>query len=360
MFVEMMKDLPVMSLEVAMEPTGTYGDPAREMFWEEGIPVYRVSPKRTHDAAEVYDGVPSSFDPKSAAIVAKLHLDGASELWPMADKKRRELKATIAIMDRYERQLQQNKNRLEGVLARHWPEVLRLFDLGTVSLWALLEQVGGPKQVARGADESRQILRRVGGHFLVEEKIEAVVASSRTTIGCRMNDWEIRALKDLACDTLRAHKEFLKAKGQVKRLGAKHPVVKAMAPEIGLVTAAVVVSEVGDPHDYPCARAYEKAAGLNLKIRSSGNHVGKCKITKRGSSTARRWLYMAVLRLIQKEPVIRCWYERKVVREGGQNKTKGIVAIMRKLIRALWHVGQGNEFDVEKLYDVRRLQVGAA
>ncbi len=31
-----------------------------------GIALYRVSPKRVHDAAEVYDGVPSLHDAKAA------------------------------------------------------------------------------------------------------------------------------------------------------------------------------------------------------------------------------------------------------------------------------------------------------
>ena len=34
---------------------------------------------------------------------------------------------------------------------------------------------------------------------------------------------------------------------------------------------------------------------------------------------------------------------------------KAVVAVMRKLARALWHVGQGKRFDAAKLFDVSRL-----
>ena len=44
-------------VEVAMEPTGTYGDPLRFALLARGLPVFRISPKRCHDAAEVFDGV---------------------------------------------------------------------------------------------------------------------------------------------------------------------------------------------------------------------------------------------------------------------------------------------------------------
>ncbi len=50
---------PFPKAETVFEPSGSYGDPLRNRFEELDIPVYRGSPKRTHDAAEVYDGVPS-------------------------------------------------------------------------------------------------------------------------------------------------------------------------------------------------------------------------------------------------------------------------------------------------------------
>lgn len=68
-------------IEAVMESSGTYGDVLRHQLLEHGVPVFRVSGKRTHDAAEVYDGVPSLHDAKSAAIIAKPHIDGISAPW---------------------------------------------------------------------------------------------------------------------------------------------------------------------------------------------------------------------------------------------------------------------------------------
>ncbi len=91
-------------VEVAMEPTGTYGDPLRFALLARGLPVFRVSPKRSHDAAEVYDGVPSWHDRKSAALIAKLHLDGASEPWPLRSDDERGLAAAIRTMGMFDDQ----------------------------------------------------------------------------------------------------------------------------------------------------------------------------------------------------------------------------------------------------------------
>jgi transposase len=103
-------------IEVAMEPSGTYGDMLRDQVLNIDVPVFRVSPKRAHDAAEVYDGVPSQHDPKCAAIIAKLHLDGASEPWPFKSDFERKLKATTRTMTLYQELYRDNTNRLEAEL----------------------------------------------------------------------------------------------------------------------------------------------------------------------------------------------------------------------------------------------------
>src|SRR5688500_1153810 len=59
-------------LRIGMEPTGTYGDPLRQLLSEAGLSVYGVSAKRAHDYAEVFDGVPSQHDSKDASVVAEL------------------------------------------------------------------------------------------------------------------------------------------------------------------------------------------------------------------------------------------------------------------------------------------------
>jgi transposase len=96
--------------------------------------------------------------------------------------------------------------------------------------------------------------------------------------------------------------------------------------------------------------------GLNLKEKSSGKHQGQLKITKRGPGLARKYLYLAALRLIQNDPIVQCWYQRKVQRDGG-HKGKAIVAIMRKLAKSLWHVARGRAFDSQALFNVRALQL---
>jgi len=84
------------------------------------------------------------------------------------------------------------------------------------------------------------------------------------------------------------------AEKRLKALARQVPSVVALQPAWGETTAAVLVTEVGEPRCFETSSSYVKAFGLNLKIRSSGRYIGQLRITKRGSSVARRWLYIVM------------------------------------------------------------------
>jgi len=352
--VGLLKDLGSHRVEVAMEPSGSYGDPVRSLFWGAEIPVYRVSPKRSHDAVEVFDGVPSSHDAKSAGIVARLHMEGTSQLWEEHSEAGRDLRAGVDVMDMFEERLQRGWGRMEGAMARYWPEIGAYLDFDGATFLELLMRYGGPRQIGAEAEQARVKMRKTGGPLLSEEKIEQVLSSCRETIGVEMTAEEVVAVKHLAADMRKVVQELREAKRRVERLSRGNESIEAMAPAVGKMTAAVLVALGGDPAEYLSGTHWQKGLGLNLKERSSGKHIGRLKITKRGSGEARRYLYLATLRMINRDIVVRAWYQKKVIRDGGV-KMKAIVAIMRKLAKALWYVAQGQEFDSSKLFDVKRL-----
>ena len=82
-------------------------------------------------------------------------------------------------------------------------------------------------------------------------------------------------------------------------------------------------------------------------------------ITKRGPGQVRRLLFMATLRLMKDNNTARAWCHARKGYKADQ-KIKAVVALMRKLTRALWHVAKGDAFDATKLFDVRRLDLTAA
>jgi transposase len=343
------------AVQVAMEPSGTYGDPLRYLLEAAGVAVYRVSPKRVSDAAEVFDGVPSMHDPKAAALIARLHLEGASEPWPRSSTSERTLAAAVRTLDYAADLHHRTLNRLEAQLGRHFPEAPALLSLGDATLVRLLADFGGPQPMAAAPQRVREAARQFSRGLLSTAKVDALIAAARTTVGVPMIEPEVAALQMLAAEAYRAYRAHRQATRHVEALTAAHPACRAMRPVVGAVTAAVLVSCVGDPNRFASARAFVKAAGLNLRERSSGRKKGKLAITKRGPGRARRFLWLSVLGLVQRDPVVAAYYRQKVIDNGGRRKLIATTAVMRKIGLALWHVGRGAAFDATKLFDTSRL-----
>jgi transposase len=342
-------------LIVAMESTGSYGEPLRSKLAEAGLTVHRVGGKAAHDYAEVFDGVPSQHDGKDAAVIAELTAFGKSTPWPFRAKSasEAEMASWVDWLD-----IQQNLQRtwigrLEALLARHWPEATRVLELSSATLLRALTHYGGPAGLAKDSAASAR-LALWGGYWLKKEKIEQFLASAARTVGVPQGAEEVRRMQQYAAMALAARRETHKARRELQRLAVGNDVIGRQAKAVGVATACVLWVALGDPRDYPCGEAYRKAMGLNLKERSSGKYQGMLKITKRGPSIVRRWMYFAAMRTAQ-SPFVKPWYEAKKAKD----KDRGhgaLIAIARKLALALHAVGaRGTPFEPRRLFSQKEL-----
>lgn len=349
--VEQLKRLgQARQLLVALEPSGTYGDALRQALHDAGIAVQRISPKAAHDYAEVFDGVPSQHDGKDAAVVAELAATGKGKPWAFeaANAWEQELIYWVERLAWFQRLQTVGLGSIEGLLGRHWPEATSVLEASSGTLLRVLARYGGPAALAADA-EAAERLRRWGGRWLAAAKVEALLASARTSVGVRQGDWERRRLRELAEQSHAARGEVARCKRQLGRLAKGHAVLEPQGRVVGVATACVLWVCVGDPRDYHCAEAYRKAMGLNLVERSSGIYQGKLKISKRGQARARQWLYLASLRLVQQAGVS-AWYQAKKARDADEAK-RALVAVMRKLALALHPIGTtGAAFDARRLF----------
>jgi len=345
--------------EVVLEPTGTYGDALVEQLFERGFAVFAMSPKRCHDAAEVFDGVPSLHDAKATMILARLHVQGLSKSWPRMDEARRAMRAAVARREIYASPLEAHRGRLEALLSRYWPEFGQQLDLSDCKTGlALLVEYPGPEAVAHAPEGAARRMKQYSQGRLTGEKIAKVLATARDSLGVPMCEEERKLLGALAEEMLELWNEVDHIEDEIARMAEAYPASRALSQTVGMVTSAILVAMLGPASAYRSADAYVKAMGLNLKEHSSGSSKRPgtgLHITKRGPGVVRKYLFMATLRLIQRDPVCRAWYERRRAYQRGE-KLKAVVALMRKLTRALWHVGHGERFDATKLFDTRHLK----
>lgn len=106
-------------------------------------------------------------------------------------------------------------------------------------------------------------------------------------------------------------------------------------PGIAATSGVQLLSELCVLPSDMTARQWVAHAGLDPRRHESGTSVNKPpRITKAGNAYVRRALFMPALVAVRNDPHIAGFYENLVGR--GKKKLQAIVAVMRKLLHAVW------------------------
>ena len=348
------------STVIGIESTGSYGDPLRQSLADAGLTVYQVRTKATSDYAEIFDGAPSQHDGKDASIIAELLAQGKAREWNFHEPtdEENEMKYIVTKLKDSHNELSRLRGKLEGLLARHWPEITKILPLTSLTLLKLLQQYGGPQKI-RADREAVAAIRRFSCGRIDGERVDRIIDCVKSTNGVRPMTWDCRYVMDVSTRMLDIHKETNRYKKRLAELiGMSCVELQRMSKLLGVATASVVWCNIGSPHLYHCADAWLKAMGLNLVEQSSGEYQSNVRISKRGNSETRRWLYLSALRWVQGSPV-KQWYQRKKEQTGTkilgqvnkQTSGKALIAVMRKMMKGIWHaLVHGHAFEMERLF----------
>ncbi|MCP4502611.1 MAG: IS110 family transposase [Deltaproteobacteria bacterium] len=133
-----------------------------------------------------------------------------------------------------------------------------------------------------------------------------------------------------------------------------------MCAKIGRASTAVLLVYVGLPRNFSSSGAYLKMMGLNLSLReySSGTKQSGLHITLQNAATENPEC------ILISDEVFKAYFEKHApVTTSGRRKgsVSTIIAMMRKLVRGLWHCAN---YDVasnsDQLFDTRSLKLNTS
>jgi len=105
---------------------------------------------------------------------------------------------------------------------------------------------------------------------------------------------------------------------------------------VGVLTALVYLTELGDLSRFPNRRALASYLGLTPRSYESGEQDDrKGHISKQGPARVRKVLNQAAWAYVRWNLKERSWFRRRT--PGGKNKKKMITAEMRRLAIVMWH-----------------------
>ncbi|MBT8348148.1 MAG: IS110 family transposase [Sulfurovum sp.] len=115
-------------------------------------------------------------------------------------------------------------------------------------------------------------------------------------------------------------------------------------PGIGELSAATLIAEIGDFHDFSSGDKLASWLGVVPNVYQSADKYYNGRITKRGSRVA-RWILTQVAQAAArtKNSKMKMFFNRKVKTIGFQ---KAIIALARKIVTIIWHL-----ITNDKMYD---------
>ena len=118
-------------------------------------------------------------------------------------------------------------------------------------------------------------------------------------------------------------------------------------PGIGRQTAVVLVAEIGSITRFGSLDKLVAYAGLDPRIRQSGVSLHRnTRLTKRGSPSLRRAVFLAANVSRQYDPKIQAYYQKK--RNEGRTHTEAMIPTCRQLLSRIYAVWRDQRFYIKK------------
>jgi len=340
---------------VGFEPTGHYWFTLGDHLQSKGHRLGIVNPFHVKCTRELDDNSPTKNDHKDPKTIAMLVKDGRFRDVYIPEDLYQELREAVLERERLQEQLITLSNQVLRSLDIRVPEFNNIFkDWSGKAAWTTLRTFPTPARViATGAPG---ILTTWQKHLKKAslKKAERLVSAAKESIG-RTAGTEAA---EVALQNLLTQYEMISRQQQeVERLmqelllrvpnAAKLLKIKG----VGMITAAVIISEIGAIERFKDPRQIVKMAGLNLRENSSGKHRGKTTISKRGRKRLREGLFRVMIPILASNPEFRAIHQRNLTREKNPlNKMQSIVALCGKLVRIIYAIlTKGHEYNAKKM-----------
>ncbi|MBU5445687.1 IS110 family transposase [Paenibacillus sp. MSJ-34] len=328
------------SVMVGLEPTGHYWFNLAHWLREQGIEVVLVNPVVTHRNKENRDNTPSKNDAKDALTIADAVSRGFyTEFTPQAAQLE-ELKTLMSDREFWVKSAISLGNRIVRWIDMYFPEFQHVFkdwtaerSLASLRAFPLPYDVQGLR-----ADEvierwREQGMRRPGGVTGKAKAVQLIQAAKRSIGRTEGVEQARRDLQRLLAAYDQITSQLQEMKQEVEALLEEMPMAKQLQsiPGVGPITIAALLGFAGDLGHYAHGRQLLRRAGLNLAERTSGKYKGQIKLSKRGDSALRKYLFWAMLTLVRENPDFKRWHEHNLNK--GMKKMASLFKLIGKFAR---------------------------
>ncbi|EKD93539.1 MAG: transposase IS116/IS110/IS902 [uncultured bacterium] len=227
----------------------------------------------------------------------------------------------------------QMQNELQSLLPRVQPEFVQFCRQGLAD-WTLEVLQRWPTAPKLAKAKMAQLVKIP---HVTAKRAESLIAAAKESVASQGDSFTEISVSFLAKGIIQAQEMIATLKEQAIESVADDEGVKIMQtiPGIGAWGATCLRLEIGSIERFPSPEALVAFAGLDPRIKQSGDSTRHIGISRRGRRQIRAILYPLVLVATRHNPVIREFYAR--LRAKGKGHLVSATACMRKML----HIAYG-------------------
>ena len=347
-------------IHIVCEPSGGYESKLMTLAHKYGYATSYVSGEASNKFKMVEDNSEEKSDPRDARVIFRLALYGKLLKHRQLDKEYTQLRHFNRMHEQEQELRSYARSQLHHELKvlfseQDWKEAFWYGVSGRAVL--KLYQANPYKIVQTGKSRFNQRMKKsVKG--IRNATIECVWTNACLSVKLNydpsLTDLLAGRIKHLWEDFQR-HEQRLKEikeqmaaiyRGLLEQGKQLPPVIKGF---VSVENLARIVGETGPFTDFKSARQIKRYAGMNIRIRESGQYKGQRKLSKKGRPRLRLILGQSIFHLIKKDRILGEYYHG--LKEHGMKGTKAMSVVSRKLVDVLFVLSRpGVTFNAQRMF----------
>ncbi|MBB6716822.1 IS110 family transposase [Clostridium gasigenes] len=332
------------SVSFGLEATGHYWLSLYSFLLEKGYTINVINPIQSDSFRNLYIRQTKN-DTKDSFIIAEVIRFGRFTTTQLADEKLLSLRQLCRFRLALVTSISELKCRIITILDQVFPEYQKLFsDTWGVSSKKLLENYQTPEELIDiSTEDLANFLREHSRGQLGISKAEKIKDAAENSFGIKIaHDAFKFQLKQLIEQVVFIENQIKDLDEQIEFYYSQFECHLTSIPGIGTVTAAIILSEVGDITRFKSSASLVAYAGIDPTVKQSGQfNSTNNRMSKRGSPYLRRALFLSASTCTLHEGVLNNYYIKK--RSEGKHHLTAVGAVAHKLTHIVYAIMRDNK-----------------
>ena len=330
------KSFDAKNLIIGLESTSHYGENLINFLFKQHFKVALINPLQTSHLrkANIRDAKNDNLDSLNIAkslIFAKLNFISEKNINCFSLKKLTRFRSSLI------KQRSKAKIQLTSLLDLLFPELQYLFKskIHSKAIYSLLKKYPSTEEIAALKDDeiSNLLYASSKGHFKKEKSIE-LKSLAKTTVGIKDTSISLHVIQLIELIELydKQIKDIVtKIADTVDKLDTK----LLSVPGISIIACAIILGETNNFNNFSDSTKLLAFAGLDPKIRQSGNfNASSCRMSKKGSPYLRYALIFTAWNIVRHSEKFNKYYCLK--RSQGKSHYNSLGHVAHKLVRVIF------------------------